>query len=287
MEVKKYKAQLFNKMNLSLGESPFYDPRYGRFSWVDIMEGRLYTLKEGEEAVYHEMKQKLGAAVPMKDSDGFAIAGQDGIYVYVDGEQKLICDMSKEFEEFRRSNDAKADPAGRLWFGSSVDDSFDHEPSGNLYLLSDGKATVMQADTRISNGMAWNMAHDKFYFSDSLFNAVFVYDYDNATGEASGRKKLFDVTDEVPDGMCIDAEDNLWVAVWGGRRIECHDSSTGELIAEVEVPAEHVTSCCFCGENMDTLFITTAGNGLEGEYDGSLFTCKVDVKGLAPDYFVQ
>ena len=86
--------------------------------------------------------------------------------------------------------------------------------------------------------------------------------------------------------MCIDSEDNLWVAVWGGRRIEKRSSVTGELLARVDVPAENTTSCCFCGENLDTLLITSSGEGLSGEYDGCVFTCKVDTKGCPPDYAI-
>ena len=89
--------------------------------------------------------------------------------------------------------------------------------------------------------------------------------------------------DGVPDGMCIDENDNLWVAIWGGNRVEQHSTLNGEKLARIYVPAEHVSSCCFSGEHLDTLTITTAGEGLSGKYDGCLFTCRVDSKGKKPD----
>ena len=158
------------------------------------------------------------------------------------------------------------------------------EPSGNLYRNEHGRVALMQLDTIIANGMAWSADRTKFYFADSEYHAVFVYDYDLESGNITNRTELIHIEDGVPDGMCIDSEDNLWIAVWGGKRIEKRSTETGELLAVVEVPAEHVSSCCFFGDNYDELFITTSGNELSGDYDGCLFTCKVEEKGLGPDY---
>ena len=84
-------------------------------------------------------------------------------------------------------------------------------------------------------------------------------------------------------GMCIDADDNLWVAFWEGSRIEQRSTKNGSVLATVKVDAQNVTSCCFIGDKLDTLFITTSGRGLNGKYDGCLFTCKVDVRGMKCD----
>ena len=113
---------------------------------------------------------------------------------------------------------------------------------------------------------------------------MFVYDYDVETGNIGGRQVLFTVEDGVPDGMTIDSEDNLWLAVWGGSRIEKRSTRDGKLLARIDVDAEHTSSCCFGGDDMSTLYITSSGDGLEGEHDGCIFTCELDVKGVAPDY---
>ncbi|MCR5654523.1 MAG: SMP-30/gluconolactonase/LRE family protein, partial [Lachnospiraceae bacterium] len=142
---------------------------------------------------------------------------------------------------------------------------------GALYSYMNGEVTKRQAETKLSNGMAWNKAATKFYFSDSDEKAVFVYDYDRWSGDITNRKVLFEVTDGVPDGMCIDQNDNVWVAIWGGSRLELHDGVSGDKLAKIAVPAKQVTSCCFLEDNK--LFITTASEGVDGELDGCLFTC--------------
>ncbi|WP_027729098.1 SMP-30/gluconolactonase/LRE family protein [Treponema sp. C6A8] len=281
--MKTYTAEVSSIEKYQLGESPFYDSRTKTISWVDIPKGTLFT--QGPDGVRKSFTfdKPIGAAVPSEKAGAYLVAGSDAIY-FIDGvSYTSIKKLSEYYEAFQRSNDAKADPSGRLWFGSSVNDDI-HEASGNLFCLDKGKIICKQADTKISNGMAWSRDRKKFYFSDSLQYAVFSYDYDLSTGEISNRKVLFKVEGGVSDGMCIDSEDNLWVAIWGGRRIECRSTKDGSLLATVDVDAQNVTSCCFMGDNLDILFITTSGQGQTGENDGCLFTCKVDIKGCKCDY---
>ncbi len=279
----KYTAAVFDTKQYSLGEGPYYDPRFGRLSWVDIHNGQLWTLLPDGTRTCFNLGQPVGAAVPLKDSEGFLLAAQDGLYQLENGKAELICDLSGTYQPFWRSNDAKADPCGRLWFGGTVGDGV-HPADGNLYCYDGGRIVCMQEKTKIANGMAWSSDHKTFYFSDSLEYAASRYDYDAESGRISGRKVLFKVENGVPDGMCIDAEDNLWLAVWGGHRIERRCGRTGRKLEEIEVPAEHVSSCCFGGEDLKTLYITSSGKGLSGTYDGCLFTCRVDTAGVAPDY---
>jgi gluconolactonase len=279
-----FKAQALGMAKYLLGEAPFYDHRTGKCSFVDIIAGKLYIIDNEVTMRMVDFGQPVGAAVPGPNPGEYVVAAKDGLYLYDGKEISPIKDLTDTYENYQRSNDAKADPKGRLWFGSVSGDD-DHGPSGNLYCYDKGNVSVKQPDTKIANGMAWNGDRTKFYFSDSLEHGVFAYDYDNETGAISGKELLFEVTDGVPDGMCIDSDDNLWLAVWGGKRIEKRSSKTGELLAIVDVPAEHVTSCCFFGPELDTLFITTSGDGLTGDYDGCLFTCKVDCRGCSADFF--
>lgn len=282
--MREYKAELWIDEYHRLAESPFYDPRYGRLSWVDILGGALHTLSGGERRTIN-LEEPIGAAVPLRDFDGFLVAGRKALWkVTADGREK-IADLNGLYQPWQRCNDAKADPVGRLFFGSSAEDGSGEE-GGNLYRYDQGRTAIVQPGTRIANGMAWSRDHTKFYFSDSNEHAVFVYDYDEKTGDISNRRVLFAVEDGVPDGLCIDAADRIWLAVWNGSRIECHDGASGACLAVVRVPALHTTSCCFVGPDYDTLFITSAGDGLEGETQGRLFTCRVDAVGLPPDYAV-
>ena len=280
--MREYEALPFAEERYGLGESPFYDPRYRRLSWVDISSGRLYELMDGKQNCY-DFEEPIGAAIPLKDSSGFLVAGKSCLWKFEEGKKEMVCDLTSLYEPWQRSNDAKADPFGRIFFGSSkcVED---HEDGGNLFRFAGGTVTCVQKDTKISNGMAWNRDRTKFFFSDSLCHGIFVYDYDSETGDISDRRMLFAVEDGVSDGMCIDSRDRLWTAIWGGNRVECRNSETGELEAVIHVPAKHVTSCCFYGEKLDELFITTSGDQLTGEGDGRLYHCKAETCGVPMDY---
>ena len=259
-----------------LGESPFFDERTGVLSFVDIMAHEFCMIRKDGSCSVQNVGQMVGAAVPADEAGTYLLAMTDGLYLF-DGKKtdtKKLFDLTDVYESYRRSNDAKRDPAGRLFFGSSTWDSA-YEAGGNLYCYDNGSVKILQKNTKISNGMAWTKDNKTFLFSDSLEHCVFSYDYDIASGTISDRRVLFRVDDGVPDGMCIDRDDNIWVAVWGGRRIECHRATDGVLRAVINVPAEQVSSCCFYGEDQDTLFSTSSGEHVSGKYDGRLFSCKV------------
>ena len=273
--MKKYEASLFSADKYLLGEGPLYDGRTGVLSWVDLLAGALYRRFPDGTVVRDAFPGKLGAAVPLKDG-GYVLAREKELSLFRDGECSTLLDLSGELDPILRCNDAKADPAGRLWFGVIVDDMLSHPPAGYV-CCCDGKTLRRMDEAKLANGMAWNKAGTRFYMADSLIPAVFVYDYDLATGDISNRRKLYDVPGGLPDGLCIDEDDKLWIAYWGGR-VEQRDGETGELLAEVRVPAERATSCCF---KDDVLFITSYGDGLEGEYNGRCFTADVGVRGPA------
>ena len=281
--MEQYTAKCLGKEKYALGESPYYDPATGYFSWVDIINNRFYIRKSENNTECFELGQPIGAAIPRRDG-GYLLAARDGMYVYRNGRADLYLDLKNTYKPYWRSNDAKADPMGRIFFGASVEDEQAHGPEGALFCYDNGSISIRQDNTKISNGMAWSSDRKSFYFSDSLEHAVFRYDYDEKTGTIGGRRVLFEVENGVPDGMCIDSEDNLWLAVWGGNRIEKRSGASGEKLGEIYVPAKQTSSCCFGDRDLKTLFITSAGVGLDGEYDGCLFAARLEVCGVAPDY---
>ena len=276
-----YKAEHLGTEKYGLGEGPCFDPETGMLSWVDITGCRLWQMGPDGKRSSFDLGQPIGAAVPANDPGSFILCGMDGLYFYDGKKAELIHDLTGLFKPFLRCNDAKADPRGRLWFGSSVND--DHPAEGNLYKLDKGQISIMQADTKISNGLAWSSDRKTFFFSDTLKYAIFRYDYDEAAGLISGCRELFKTGNGASDGLCIDSEDNLWIAYWGGGRVEHRSGASGELLDVIEVTARNVTSCCFGGDDMQTLYITTSGDGQSGEYDGCLFKCRLGVKGVRPD----
>ena len=282
----RYNVEVVDSTRYALGEGPYYDPRFKRLSWVDIIGQKVWFIKDGKKECI-DVPQPVGAAIPLADSEGFALALKDGIYTYENGKLSLMADLKDVYKDYWRSNDAKADAKGRIWFGASVIDGAEHEAEGNLYLFDNGKIGIKVEGTKIANGMAWSFDKKKFFFSDSFEHAVFVFDYDEESGSINNRRELFHVDENISDGLTIDSEDNLWVAFWGGSRIEKRSGVTGELLEVIPIPAKQVTSCCFGDEDMKTLYVTSAGTGLDGEYDGCLFRFRTDVKGVFPDYCVK
>ena len=191
-----------------------------------------------------------------------------------------------------RWNDAKVSPDGDLFLGSMTYENQSNE--GAFYKLSrDGKKMIrLFSDVGISNGMDWSVDKTKMYYIDTLAMKVEHFDYNN--GQISNRRTLVEISDGMgyPDGMCSDSEDNIWVAFWMGSCVRGFDGKTGKQIAEIKLPVPKVTSCCFAGENLDQLIITTAvGNpGEEMDLDkypqsGYIFIANPGVTGKKTNLF--
>jgi gluconolactonase len=126
-------------------------------------------------------------------------------------------------------------------------------------LSKDGKKLDrLFGEVGISNGMDWSVDKTKMFYIDTLAMKVDLFDYNN--GQINNRRTLVEITDGMgyPDGMCSDSEDNIWVAFWMGSCVRGFDGKTGKQIAEIKLPVQKVTSCCFAGEKLDQLIITTA-----------------------------
>ena len=164
-----------------------------------------------------------------------------------------------------------------------VDDGI-HTPSGALYCYCNKEFICMQENTKIGNGMAWNSKADKLYYADSVEHKVYVYDYDIDTGYISNRKVLFEIHDGSPDGMIIDKDDNLFVCIWDGSRVEVRSSKTGILKRVIDIPTKLVTSCAFIGDKLDNLLITTASLDNTDKFSGNIFKVHLDYVGKECDY---
>lgn len=140
--------------------------------------------------------------------------------------------------ENERFNDAKCDRKGRLFVGTMLEDPTNNTViplSGDLYRLDGEQLTAVAHQFTVSNGMAWSSDDSTFYFNDSDDQKIWRFDYDITSGQVSNQRLLIDVkqnrlgirSNEYPDGMCIDANDNLWIALWGGARVVKIDVQKG------------------------------------------------------------
>ena len=161
-----------------------------------------------------------------------------------------------------RTNDGACDAAGRLWVGTMALD--ERSPVAALYRVeADLSVTTVLTGTTISNGLGWSPSGRRFYFIDSPTRRVDMFAFDPATGALEDRRPFaaVEVEGAVPDGLAVDAEGGVWVALHGGWGLH-HYSPEGELVAVVALPVARVTSCCFGGGHLRDLYVTTRREGL-------------------------
>jgi sugar lactone lactonase YvrE len=157
-----------------------------------------------------------------------------------------------------RMNDGKCDPAGRFWAGTM--DYGESRPIASLHVY-DGTARTVLDDVTISNGLAWTPDRRGMYYIDTPTGRVDVFDYDEGTGQITNRRPFAEVEGGHPDGMTLDDEGCLWVALWGGGAVRRYDPS-GRPAGIVHLPVTNVSSCAFGGPGGTTLFVTTSQQGL-------------------------
>jgi sugar lactone lactonase YvrE len=251
--------EIFDDRTCTLGEGPGYDDRTGRATWVDV-PGHRVLWRELSTGATGELTTTgdVSAAIPRANGGlvlllpvGPALAAADGTV-----EDQIDLDEPRAGIELR-CNDGKADPAGRLWFGTMAYDMA--IGAGALYRLDPGASAPVrvQSGITVSNGLGWSPAGDRMYYVDTATMRVDVFDYDLATGTASGRRPFVDMAPARPDGMCTDADGAVWVALWGSGTIRRY-TPDGRLEREVGVPTPYTTSCAFAGPDFDLLIITTA-----------------------------
>lgn len=187
-----------------------------------------------------------------------------------------------------RFNDGKCDPAGRFWAGTMSLGS-DPPGAGSLYVM-DTDLSVRRAleKVTISNGIVWSLDHSTMYYIDTPTREVSAFDYDIETGAISNRRAAVTIPEGYgsPDGMAIDVEGMLWVAVWGSSEVSRWDPTSGELLQTISVPATQVTACAFGGPDLDQLYITTARIRLDEQaladqpHAGGLFRARPGVRGV-------
>jgi len=281
------KVELVIDSKSDLGEGAIWNYKTGELMWINIT-GKILNIYNPKTGNNKEMftGQMIGTVVPC-ESDLVLVALKNGIYSLdpFTGSKKFIVDPEGDLPN-NRFNDGKCDPAGRFWAGTMS--IVDEKGAGTLYRLDrDSSIHKMIENVSISNGIVWSLDFKKMYYIDTPTQKVMSYDYDNETGEISSPKVAVEVSVDLgsPDGMTMDAEGNLWIALWGGSAVGCWNPETGVLLRKIEVPAKNVTSCAFGDDDLGTLYITTARTDTNEEElkkfsnAGGLFKTKPGVKG--------
>ncbi|WP_310961207.1 SMP-30/gluconolactonase/LRE family protein [Nocardioides terrisoli] len=254
-----------------LGESPWWDQGHARFGWIDVV-GR--TVRFATEAALGKAVDEVASAVP-----GFEVVQLDRAplcVVSVARSESLLIGTGRRLASLTpegsvvpvlqvepsesprmRLNDGRCDAAGRLWVSSMA---VDLTPGvGVLYRIGlDRSVTATWRGLTLPNGIDWSPDGRRIYLADSASGWIYIGDFDVVNGTVGPRSQwLRPPGPGVTDGLCVDSDGNVWVALWGGAAVLCY-SPAGELLTAISLPCAHPTSCCFGGADLETLMITTA-----------------------------
>jgi sugar lactone lactonase YvrE len=292
VDVPSITAELVADARSTLGEGPVWDDREQCVWWVDILGGSVHRTDPltGRDDVI-PVGQMVGA-LGLRERGGLVLAVHDGFIGLepASGRIERLAHVEADLPS-SRMNDGKVDPMGRFWAGTT---DIDHRPGlGTLHRLdADGTVSSMLEDVTISNGLDWTADGATMYFIDTPDRRVDRFSFEPSSGAIRDRQVAVPIRPGAgdPDGMTIDAEDHLWVALWDGWAVERY-APNGDLEQRVEVPAAQTTSCTFGGPDLDVLFITTAqkdfpvGGKRDQPHAGGLFMCRPGVRGRLPYRF--
>ena len=251
-----------------LGEGPRWDAATGRLLWVDI-EGRelhVFDPATGDDRAI-ALDNRVGAAAPMTDGR-VLVALADRLAALDLEDESLETLVPFPHGPDLRVNDGACDPDGRFWIGSL---ELEFAPdAGSLYRY-DGELVEVLAGVSLSNGLGWSPDGARMYYVDSLTYRIDAFDFD---GLPRNRRPFvrIDRNDGIPDGLAVDDEGGVWIALWGGACVRRYDAE-GRLDEVLEIPARRVTACCFGGADGRQLFVTSAAP------DGRVFVADVGVSG--------
>jgi D-xylonolactonase len=260
-----------------VGEGPLWHPLEKRLYWVDIGLGRLFRYDPAtgaSEQVYEG--EPIGGFTVQADGALLLFMTRGAIRLWRDGQLTTVVEGIPA-EKDHRFNDVIADPAGRVFCGTLA---LSGQGAGRLYRLDrDGSLTLVLDDVLCSNGMGFPGDRRTMYFTDSLRQQIYLFDYDEASGALTNRRLFVEVPASLglPDGMTVDADDYVWSANWGGGCLLRFDPQGAE-VARISFPVVAVSSVVFGGDESTDMYVTTArGNAKEtdGAAAGALFRLRV------------
>jgi sugar lactone lactonase YvrE len=281
------------EITATLGEGPVWDSRTGELLWVDIAEGAIarYVPATGRTSRL-ELGENVGC-IALTQLVGTVVGALRSGWYWVDletGARDLIASLPNGGPT-HRFNDGAVDAGGRFWTGTL--ENSEETPVGQLCRLgSDLQPRVVDRGFLCSNGIAWSLDERWMYFVDSRRDAIYRYEYDQASGDVGARELFIDTSPfrGIPDGIEVDLDGLLWCAFWDGAQVVAFDRD-GTPRAEIAVPAPRPTSVTFGGPELRTLYITTATFGLSndaiGQYPraGSIFQIERQTPGRPANIF--
>lgn len=276
----------------SLAEGPFWSVAEQKLYWVDILAPAVHRFDPSSGTNESCQLSRLVSSVIQCRDGGLIVTTTDGVETLDFPTRHLTRRVDPEaMQPENRFNDAKCDPAGRLWAGTMSLDAT--RKTGALYRIDpDDSWKRMDHPFTVANGLDWSPDGRVFYFTDSSAGTIYAYDFDLASG-AIGKRRVFariDPGDGRPDGLTVDAEGCLWSTLWDGWCIRRFDPQ-GRVMRDLRVPVPRPTSVAFGGADLRTLFITSARVRVparilaEAPLSGGIFAVDAGVSGRAPNLF--
>lgn len=283
-------VEVFDDHPCELGEGPVWDAATGQLVWLDILRAQVHrrAVDDAGPRATETVDDAIGC-LALRSDGSWLVADAGGVALRIGGEPPRRIAGLTQLEGGAsatplRCNDGGVDPVGRFWFGTIA---WDMTPGvAALYRMDDlptGPVTRVLGEVSISNGIGWSPDGASMYYIDSGTGRVDRFDYDVATGQATDRRPFATIPADagVPDGLAVDADGAVWVALFGGGAVRRY-LPDGRLDTVVAVPTPNVTSCAFVGDDLRRLAITTASVALDdpGELAGATFLVDVGVPGL-------
>ncbi len=300
-----------------LGESPFWHPHEQRLYWVDIAARQILRSQSGTSAVERwDMPSEPGCIAPAA-SGGLVIALRHGVFRTREwgGALEPIATLDYDPQQLR-ANDGKCDALGRFWIGT-LDETrvarnaalyaLDCRAGGAPQIRRQLDQSVLPATT--ANGLAWSPDDRTLYWADTASHTIYAWDFDLTANRLSRQRSFASFAPKPPgwqfdpaannagyqgrpDGAAVDVQGNYWVAMYEGQRV-CQLAPDGTLLAEFATPAQCPTMPCFGGEDLQTLYVTTARRGRSDAElahfpeSGRVLAMRVAVPGLPVNFFVD
>lgn len=276
-----------------LGEGAIWDEQQGVLYWVDIVGNKVNRFDPRNRSnLAYDVGESVGTVV--LSTDGALLLGVRTGMAWLDPDTGRVTHLAdpESDKPHTRMNDGKCDPNGRFWVGSICE----REPrfDGGLYCLDTDLSVAQKlAKIQCSNGLVWTGDNRTFYYIDTPTHEIWGFDYEVESGSISNKRVVVKLADALgsPDGMTIDSDDHLWVALYHGHQVLRIDPKSGAIELELPIPATNVTSVAFGGSSLDELYITTARAGLSPEQRaneplaGSLFRVRVPYRGVPANRF--
>jgi sugar lactone lactonase YvrE len=264
------------------GEGPVWHPGWPGLRWVDLLVGDVLELDPHTHQVRRHHVGSVAATIRPRHDGGAILALARG-FAHADAELTDIRPLGELWADPGvRMNDGDCDPDGRFYCGSMATDVT--PGAGSLYRLDpDGNTKVVLAGVTVSNGLAWSPDGATAYYIDTPTQRVDAFDYDR-DGGLTNRRTIVRIPEDAggPDGMTVDTEGRLWIALWGGSGVRCY-LPNGELVEHLTLPVTQVTACTFGGPDLDELYITTSRQQIEPNSQpvaGALFRARTGAAGL-------